>query len=100
MKTINIESPLAKGFCKGLLGNFDTTHQVSPAPTMTLADSIRKTAAKFKVHPRTVRRWHKAGVNLESDIDVASHIALKGRSAAALEAAHKLVTTKHHDPEN
>ncbi len=91
MRTTTIESPLVQGFKKGLLGNFDTINPVDTSPPMSLPTLIRTTAEKFRVSARTVRRWHAAGVDIANDLEVAAHIAVRGRSTAALEAALELV---------
>jgi len=85
-------SPLTEGFRAGLRGReIDTARKLDTSTAMSLPALIRTTAAKFRVHPRTVRRWRKAGVDIANDLEVASHIALKGRSAAALKSAIELI---------
>jgi len=90
MKTTTRVSPLIEGFKIGLLGqNFDTATRESMSPTHRR--KISELADRFKVSERTIFRWKRAGVNIEDDLDVASHIAMHGRSAAALKSASELI---------
>tara|TARA_R110000824_G_scaffold383194_2_gene576685 strand:- start:4576 stop:4842 length:267 start_codon:yes stop_codon:yes gene_type:complete len=69
MKTQN---PLAAGFIQGL--QFDTLQKVSPMHSMNTSPDFKAISDFYCTCEKTIRRWHDAGVDLESPMSVVRHI--------------------------
>jgi hypothetical protein len=82
-------SPLIKGFCRAVHPDFDTKALVSP-----MKPDFTAIAARYAVHPRTIRRWHAAGVQITDPQAVGRHLADQKRpSIAAIRASLQILNS-------
>jgi hypothetical protein len=80
-------SPLIRGFCRGISPQFDTNQQVSP-----MTPDFSTIASTYAVHPRTVRRWYRAGVEITNPQSVGKHLSEQRRpSIAAIRASLEIL---------
>ena len=86
----NTQNPLAAGFLQGL--RFDNPSRVSAMnpPTNSIPD-LESFAKFYCTCERTIRRWHEAGVDVESPIAVARHVLdQQAPSPDVLERIHEI----------
>ena len=68
----NSQHPLASGFIRGV--QFDTSQKVSPMHSMNTSPDFKAISDFYRTCEKTIRRWHAAGVDLESPMQVARHV--------------------------
>jgi hypothetical protein len=85
--------PLAAGFCRAVHPDFQPTFDTSQQLSRMRPD-FHAIAARYAVHPRTVRRWHGAGVDITDPRSVGRHLADQKRpSIAAIRASLQILNS-------